>query len=174
MQKVISKPLGWQFYIIANKATKMNCTYAGVSPDPHRRLRQHNSEIKGGAVYTTSKPPSWIHVCLVSGFQDKIQALQFEWAVKHVPPRNAGGLLNRLQKLNTVLNKETWTSKAPLACNIELHVKWLINPPLELQFPLPSYVTQEYAFDEPSSSKPMVGVTQMPHHPPIEWEGWLQ
>ena len=24
-----------------------NCTYAGVSPDPVKRLRKHNGEIKG-------------------------------------------------------------------------------------------------------------------------------
>ena len=28
----------WYFYIIKNN----NYTYAGVSPDPNRRLRQHN------------------------------------------------------------------------------------------------------------------------------------
>jgi len=62
----------WQFYIIANDGL----TYAGVSPYPERRLRQHNSELKGGAKYTTSKGPGWQHVCLISGF-NKIQALQF-------------------------------------------------------------------------------------------------
>ena len=61
----------WSFYIIFNK----NSTYAGVSPDPVRRLRQHNGEIKGGAKYTTSKGEGWKHFCLVSGFQDKIQAM---------------------------------------------------------------------------------------------------
>ena len=121
----------------------MHCTYAGVSPDPCRRLRQHNSEIKGGAIYTTSKPPHWKHVCLVSGFHDKIQAMQFEWAVKHVAPRNAGGLLNRLKKLNTVLNKQRWTSKSPEAKDVHLHVKWLIEPPTGLVFSLPPYVSLE-------------------------------
>ena len=110
----------WQFYIIQNKYA----TYAGVSPDPVRRLRQHNGEIKGGAKYTTSKGPGWEHVCLISGFQDKIQAMQFEWAVKHVQPRNAGGIINRLKKLCVVLNKNKWTSKAPHACGIPLIIKW--------------------------------------------------
>ena len=57
----------WQLYIIENKG----CTYVGVSPDPVRRLRQHNGEIKGGAKYTTSKGPGWEHICLISGFQIK-------------------------------------------------------------------------------------------------------
>ena len=48
----------------------------GVSPDPIRRLRQHNGEIKGGAKYTTSKGCGWKHICLISGFEDKIQAMR--------------------------------------------------------------------------------------------------
>ena len=109
----------WVFYIIANGGA----TYAGVSPDPHRRLRQHNQELAGGAKYTTSKPAGgWRHVVLVNGFQTKIQALQFEWAVKHVPPRDKGGLLARLSKLQTVLSKERWTKPATLASTVPLTV----------------------------------------------------
>jgi predicted GIY-YIG superfamily endonuclease len=110
----------WVFYIIHNKGS----TYAGVSPDPVRRLRQHNGEICGGAKYTTGKGPGWTHVCLVHGFQDKIQSMQFEWAVKHVAPRNAGGVVNRIKKLYTVLNKQHWTSKAPDANTVPLIIEW--------------------------------------------------
>jgi len=38
----------WSFYIIQNKGS----TYAGVSPDPVKRLRKHNGELSGGAKYT--------------------------------------------------------------------------------------------------------------------------
>ena len=139
----ISKPAEteqdpWKFYIIANRGA----TYAGVSPDPVRRLRQHNGEIKGGAKYTTSKGSGWRHVCLVSGFRAKIEALQFEWAVKHFPPRNAGGLKNRLLKLVGVCNKPSWTSKAPPASDVPLHIEWLEEPCDTGD--LPSYVTQSY------------------------------
>ena len=99
----------WFFYIIQNGAF----TYAGVSPDPVQRLRKHNGEIKGGAKYTTSKGPGWKHVCIVSGFQNKIQALEFELAVKHHPPRNVGGIKARMKKLHEVMSKERWTSKSP-------------------------------------------------------------
>jgi len=111
----------WVFYIIQNK----NCTYAGVSPDPIRRLRQHNGEIKGGAKYTTSKKPGWKHVCIVSGFQTKIQSMQFEWAVKHQKPRNVGGIVARLKKLNEVIAKERWTSKSPLSKDVPLKVNYI-------------------------------------------------
>jgi predicted GIY-YIG superfamily endonuclease len=113
----------WSFYIIHNNG----CTYAGVSPDPVKRLRKHNGELSGGAKYTLSKGKGWTHVCLVHGFQTKIQALQFEWAVKHVPPRDAGGLINRIKKLYVILNKKNWTSKSPAAETVPLEIEWKMN-----------------------------------------------
>ena len=110
----------WIFYIIENRGY----TYAGVSPDPLRRLRQHNGELKGGAKYTTGKGPGWTHVCLVEGFRTKIEAMQFEWAVKHVPPRNAGGIVNRIKKLYLTCAKERWTSNAPDARDVPLAIRW--------------------------------------------------
>ena len=126
----------WVFYIIHNKG----CTYAGVSPDPVKRLRKHNGEINGGAKYTLSKGPGWEHVCLISGFQTKIQALQFEWASKHVPPRDAGGLINRVKKLYILLNKSQWTSKSPLAKTVPLRVEWKMSVEYNDRT-VPSYIT---------------------------------
>jgi len=126
----------WSFYIIQNKG----CTYAGVSPDPVKRLRKHNGEICGGAKYTKSKGPGWTHVCLVHGFQTKIQALQFEWAVKHVPPRDSGGLIARLKKLYVVLNKAHWTSKSPAAATVPLQLEWKITKPVVDT--LPAYISE--------------------------------
>jgi predicted GIY-YIG superfamily endonuclease len=128
----------WSFYIIQNKGY----TYAGVSPDPVKRLRKHNGELSGGAKYTQSKGPGWTHVCLVHGFQTKIQALQFEWAVKHVPPRDSGGLFNRLKKLYIVFNKTNWTSKSPEASTVALQLEWKIPKPSILnELTLPLYIT---------------------------------
>lgn len=126
----------WQFYIIANKGF----TYAGVSPVPARRLRQHNGELKGGAKYTTSKGPGWRHICLISGF-NKIQALQFEWAVKHCPPRNAGGITNRLNKLVEVLHREKWTSNSPISSSVPLEITWMEEPPLQ-EYTLPEQISE--------------------------------
>ena len=123
----------WSCYIIENKGF----TYVGASNDVHRRLRCHNGEIKGGAKYTTSKGPGWEHVCIINGFPDKIAALQCEWAIKHVPPRNAGGLKNRLQKLVILLNKDKWTSKSPPANTIPLTLVWTKpeHRPIDASFP---------------------------------------
>ena len=115
----------WAFYIIANR----HKTYAGVSPDPIRRLRQHNGEIAGGAKYTTSAGPGWYHVCIIEGFPESRNALQFEWAVKHERPRGHGGLGARIKKLYRVLEKQRWTSNAPVAQDIPLTLKWFVDPP---------------------------------------------
>jgi len=126
----------WIFYIIHNKG----CTYAGVSPEPVKRLRKHNGELAGGAKYTLSKGPGWEHVCLIHGFQTKIQALQFEWAAKHIPPRDAGGLNNRAKKLYLLLNKPKWTSKSPDANTVPLTVEWKM--PVECTHrAVPNYIT---------------------------------
>ena len=129
----------WSFYIVQNKG----CTYAGVSPDPIRRLRKHNGEIAGGAKYTLSKGSGWTHVCLVHGFQTKIQAMQFEWAVKHVPPRDVGGINNRIKKLYHVLNKPNWTSKSPSAESVPLQLEWKMDIIKgENAYTLPTYVQE--------------------------------
>lgn len=127
----------WHVYVICNN----NNTYVGATPYPNRRLRQHNGEIKGGAKYTLSKGPGWKHICIISGFHTKIQALQFEWAVKHVKPINKGGIINRLRKLINVLNRNKWTSKSPNANEINLIMNWHMNIDFG-DYQIPSYIAE--------------------------------
>jgi len=129
----------WYFYIIKNK----NCSYAGVSTNPQKRLRQHNKEISGGAKYTTSKSSDWTHICVISGFS-KIESLQFEWAVKHCYPLSAKGIQNRIKKLFIILNKEKWTSKSPFAHTVPLNIEWHNENFKDVKNITPDYITEIY------------------------------
>ena len=87
-----------------------------------RRIRQHNRELSNGAKYTSSGGP-WILGMLISGFQTKIEALQFEWAIKHIR-RRCGGKKLRTQNVFIVCRKERWTKKSPTFSerDIQLHL----------------------------------------------------
>ena len=134
----------WVFYLIQNR----QYTYAGVSPDPVKRLRKHNGEICGGAKYTKSRGEGWTHVCLLSGFETKIQCLQFEWAVKHAPAKLPPTILldnnnnnnntctkalrMRLMQLFNTICKPKWTTKSPFSATVPLTIEWCIKIPDDL------------------------------------------
>ena len=60
-------------------------TYIGFTTHPQRRIRQHNGILKNAGAHKTKRAGRpWSFVCVVHGFQDKITALQFEWAWQHV------------------------------------------------------------------------------------------
>ena len=95
-----------------------NSTYVGATKNLERRLRQHNGELKGGAIITTSKlkcGKNWSRVCYVSGFPDWRAALQFEWRWKQISRTiiNSNNPVNRrMEALNKLLSLKQSTSKS--------------------------------------------------------------
>lgn len=104
----------WICYILKNDSIKFqNCTYNGMTNNFKRRIRQHNSIIKGGAKYTRGKGP-WQVYCMITGFKDKISALQAEWRIKRVEGKRRPSKYcrpdGRIKGLNKIFTLEKFTS----------------------------------------------------------------
>jgi structure-specific endonuclease subunit SLX1 len=110
-----------------------NATYVGATVDLERRLRQHNKEIKGGAVATSTrviKGDTWIRAAYVQGFPDWQAALQFEWRWKQLSrklPTKMDPLTKRMTALKELLNLERPTTKA------KAYSEWLNKPEIVFQ-----------------------------------------
>jgi len=95
-----------------------NSTYVGATVDLDRRLRQHNKEIKGGALATGAKVlkgETWIRAAHIEGFPDWQAALQFEWRWKQLTRKitvSLNPLHRRMVALKQLLNLERPTTKA--------------------------------------------------------------
>jgi predicted GIY-YIG superfamily endonuclease len=73
------KPIWFNYIIFENKSK----TYIGATVNPDRRLRQHNSEIKGGAKYT--RGGKWNYYAIIYKLNsNKNEMLSHEWHLKHV------------------------------------------------------------------------------------------
>jgi structure-specific endonuclease subunit SLX1 len=111
-----------------------NCTYVGATVDLDKRLRQHNKEIKGGAIATSNKVlkgETWIRVAHIKGFPDWQAALQFEWRWKQLSRKIQSTvkepLERRVKALKFLLDLERPTSKA------KAYSEWPIPPEVVIE-----------------------------------------
>jgi predicted GIY-YIG superfamily endonuclease len=127
MMVAVSSASPYVCYLLISLTSRR--TYVGITNNLHRRLRQHNGEITGGARATRVGRP---HVCLVTvgGFNTQQECLQFEYMWKHMAPKKSHGEKARLCKLKALLQKDRWTRNAPLACTVPLVVSvYYPSPP---------------------------------------------
>jgi structure-specific endonuclease subunit SLX1 len=108
-------------------------TYVGATVDLDHRLRQHNKEIKGGAVATSikvAKGETWRRHCYISGFPTWQAALQFEWRWKQIHrklPRTTTPLENRMKALQQLLSLDRPTLKA------QAFSEWSVPPEIHIE-----------------------------------------
>ncbi|KAI0201159.1 GIY-YIG catalytic domain-containing protein [Astrocystis sublimbata] len=82
---VHSKPIPPLYTVYILRSTVRNASlYIGSTPNPPRRLKQHNGVVQGGAARTSRQHlRPWEMVALVSGFPGMVAALKFEWALNN-------------------------------------------------------------------------------------------
>lgn len=108
-----------------------NRTYNGYTVNPKHRIRQHNQEIKGGAIYTKKYgDKTWEVYALLKGFPDKHNAQQCEWRIKHparkrIRPNRYNSPSGRIVGLNEILQMERWTNNSTL-CISDLNLELII------------------------------------------------
>lgn len=82
--------------------TSDNLTYIGMTNNIKRRIRQHNGLIKGGARYTKKKK-NWFFLFIVGTFENKSEAMKFEWQWKRSLSK-----ISSSANLNTTKKRKQW------------------------------------------------------------------
>lgn len=119
-------------YILYND--KNSLTYVGITNNMARRIRQHNTEIVGGAIYTTRMVRKhgvrWNFLCALTFNEDAIftknVAMSIEWHLKFAArtQKSFRSHIGRLQSIPVVLSK-TKTGVLGLMPTVHVHERFI-------------------------------------------------
>ncbi|RMZ83997.1 hypothetical protein DV737_g1382, partial [Chaetothyriales sp. CBS 132003] len=141
-------PAFYGVYLLRSTVRKAS-TYIGSTPQPARRLGQHNGRVKGGAVRTSrASLRPWDMVCIVAGFPSNIAALQFEWAwqnahlTRHISPQQRLSFATVRTRANAGSGKARKRPRRPTSSLMDrlsnlhllLRVPYFSRWPLEVSF----------------------------------------
>ncbi|KAK3325953.1 hypothetical protein B0H66DRAFT_144164 [Apodospora peruviana] len=149
MNSVQPKPIPALYTVYILRSTVRHASlYIGSTPNPPRRLRQHNGDAQGGANRTSRKTlRPWEMVGLVSGFPSMVSALKFEWALTnshltaHIP--SPSRLTVSTQRKANGQPRRPSASMASIISNLHLllRVPSFSSWPLKLHFFVPEVYT---------------------------------
>lgn len=108
--------------------TEANRSYIGATVNLERRIRQHNGMIVGGARRTRNG--HWNYHRIIGGFRTWREALQFEWAFKHIS-RRTRSISKRQSALELLMTRERWTRNSPPASDVALNVYTTLDAALD-------------------------------------------
>jgi len=118
-------------YILQNIENEKKI-YIGYTINPSRRIRQHIQEIKGGAKYTknTKDTKSWRMIIIIKGFPNMINALQFEWRLKHPDNKKRSkyySIVDAIHGLQKILNLDKWTNNSTIMNKDINLIIWILD-----------------------------------------------
>lgn len=101
-----------------------NRTYIGMTNNPSKRLHQHNNTKQGAKSTRIIRPLDFI--CVIGTFENKIEALKFEWLLKH-PERKKysnkySGINGKFKTLSYLFSDDKYSN-----LNIWMNEKYILN-----------------------------------------------